>query len=60
MSRGDKQRWDAAQERVVGKKFCPTCQSMVSPEGGRKVQKFRWVCASCLARRKAAHRDSAA
>lgn len=51
MSRDDAHLWAAAQERVTGKKFCTTCQTLVNPTGGRKVQKFRWVCRGCLARR---------
>lgn len=51
MRRDDRDEWTAAQLRVVLKKFCTTCQSMVNPEGGKKVQKFRWMCAGCIKRR---------
>lgn len=60
MSRDERQLWAQAQERATGRKFCTTCQSLVSPAGGRKTHKFRWVCAGCLARRKAFQRGPTA
>ena len=49
----DKQRaaMTAAQNKLLGRRFCTACQRQAHPEGG--VQKpNRWMCAACVHRQK--------
>jgi len=40
----------AAQNRILGKRYCTTGQHMAHPEGGEQ-RPNRWICAACVARR---------
>ena len=41
-----------AQTRILGRKFCTTCQRMQELDGGRLLRPGRWLCAGCVERRR--------
>lgn len=47
----ERAKMNEAVLKNTGRRYCSSCRSMRSPEGGAQPSKYRWVCRECNQRR---------